>query len=97
MKAKEYYDKYSATILTNPQTIPNLLMAFNTDTREICEKRHAVQNTAVVAVLREQNGKWNALVRLFQKANVNGKSPIKENGFKIFWLKRMPELKELWT
>jgi hypothetical protein len=95
MKAAEYYDKFIGSIFLNATEPMRLLTEFNIEAREICIKRKTQKNESVIAVLKEQNGKWNALRRIFMAKN-NGASPILEDGFKRYWLKQMPQFAEMW-
>lgn len=99
MKAKEYYEKYNDAILALPEGVQRgeklieLFRDFENEQREILTKRKAQRGEAVVAVIREQNQKWNALVHIFEQNN-EGHSPIKRDGIKHVWERRIPELKE---
>jgi hypothetical protein len=95
MKATEYYDKFIGSIFLDATDVVKLLTEFNLEAKGICIKRKTQKNEAVIAVLREQNGKWNALRRIFMAKN-NGVSPILEDGFKRYWLKQMPQFAEMW-
>lgn len=95
-KAREYYD----FIMSYPQTVEGLTEAIgivvdglNTEAKELIEKRHAVRDSAVIAILREQNNKWNAISALFEKNH--GYSPMKRNSFLQHWGKLIPELLEV--
>ena len=86
MKAKEYYEKYGDKIYEE-WAAGNESPAVNELFREMfheiyytLKKRHAKTNTAVMAVIDEQNQKWNAIIRLYEK---DGKwSPLIPDGFK---------------
>ena len=95
MKAAEYYDKFVGSIFLDATDVMRLLSEFNVEAKEICIKRKTQKNESVIAVLKEQNGKWNALRRIFMSKN-DGKSPILEDGFKRYWLKQMPQFEEMW-
>lgn len=95
MKAQDYYDKFVGKIFLDATSVMTLLTEFNQEAKDICLKRKTQRNESVVAVLREQNLKWNALRKIFAK-NHDGKSPILEDGFKRFWLGKMPQFADLW-
>lgn len=95
MKAVEYYDEFVGSIFLDAMDVMRLLSEFNIEAKEICIKRKTQKNESVIAVLKEQNGKWNALRRIFMAKN-EGKSPILEDGFKRYWLKQMPQFEEMW-
>ena len=58
---------------------------------DIVKQRRAISDDAVLAVIKEQSQKWAAFARAYNKL-VN-MPYIKENGFKDFISKDMPELK----
>lgn len=86
MKAKEYYEKYKAglvsvedkTYLTAAQGFISELMA---EAKAIADTRHVRFDKGFIPVLRELNGKYKAVVRMFEKEY--GVSPIKLNGFEL--------------
>ena len=88
MKAVEYFVKYDLAVYAeahDPEIKPNgamwkLIVEFSQELKEMAEKRHIQYDRAVLSLIREQNDKWNALVRLFEKKY--GVSPIKRDGFK---------------
>lgn len=98
MKAKEYYEKYNHLIPVLPdvakleEVLLSIFHDFEKEQTEIIAKRHAQRDDAAVAIIREQNQKWNALVRIFEE-NHEGRSPIKRDGFKHVWERRVPALK----
>ena len=93
-KAKEYYELYKKDLVSGGEAtnkaISNLIQALNADLLELQRIRHVKFDRGIIPILREVNQKWNAIVCLFEKEY--GASPIKPDGFKIFWLKQMPEL-----
>lgn len=97
MKAKEYFDKYENRIMDPnitdeeySKTAVAILMDFNDEAQSVMASRHINRGNGFVALIKEFNGKWNSLCRLFvQKYGV---SPLKEDGFKAFWVKEMPML-----
>jgi hypothetical protein len=100
MKASEYYEKYRP-LFFDPDIafekanffLKQLMMEFSKETCAILIKRHASRDEAFHAVLREQNQKWNALVRIFETMCLA--SPIMIDGFKKFWENELPELKSV--
>ena len=94
-KAKESYDLYKDSLLSdNSETVKNAATSLITDLLqeeiEISEQRRAKHSQAQIAIIRETNQKWNAIVSLFE--NEYGKSPIVRNGYRVYWLMKMPEL-----
>ena len=95
VKAVEYYDRFVGSIFLDGTDVMRLLNEFNLEAKDICIKRKTQKTESVVAVLKEQNGKWNALHRIFMAKN-GGKSPILEDGFKRYWLHKVPHFEEMW-
>ena len=96
MKATEYYEKYKNKLTSRKEevaieAIKELLANFNQESKELISKRHIRTAPALISVLKELNGKWNALARCFEKDY--GGTPIKKDGFWIFWINEMPELR----
>lgn len=98
MKAIDYYNKYNPRLSGSPQmtdddgdVIIELFIEFNREIENICETRSIKRVDALVAVLKEQNDKWNALCRIFEKKGCV--SPIKPDGVKGYWRNQVPELK----
>lgn len=93
-KAKEYYELYRVA-LTNEervnQALSDLIKDLNDEVMELQKTRHVKFDRGLMPILKETNQKWNAIVRLFEKEF--GASPVKPDGFKIFWINKMPELK----
>lgn len=87
MKAKEYFEKYAESVWEDFQQdefrgdgpIAKMFIEFMVETKDICEKRGAKTNRALISVIDEQNKKWNALANLFVKKY--GQSPIKHDGY----------------
>ena len=102
MKAKDYYDQYGTAVLAesyhDDQTdeLSKLVRAFLAEMKEIIAARHVHSDRGTVAVIREQNDKWNALCAIFEK--VHGVSPIKRNGFMAFMKHEIPQLEDkMWV
>ena len=94
MKAKDYIEKYreqlnSGDIDAIKKSVVDMYIEFSEETAQIAEARGVKRNSALVAVLKEQNNKWNAVARAFPKI-------IAPDGFKRQWLNDMPELRLIW-
>lgn len=93
-KAQEYYELYKRALM-NPEkssrAISDLIIELNIEVKELQKIRHVKFDRGIIPILKETNRKWNAIVCLFEKEY--GASPIVRNGFRIFWLDKMPELK----
>ena len=95
MRAKEYYAKYHDRIIAEAsgdeaKVLHELMVEMSEETKDLIGRRNIKDVRALGAVIKESNDKWNALVRLFEKEH--GASPLKVDGFKSFWLDRMPHL-----
>ena len=62
MKAKEYHARYKA----NPteDELINIAADMITETKQLAEQRRIKEDRALVAIIREQEDKWKAFVRL---------------------------------
>jgi hypothetical protein len=96
MKAYEYYAVHCEQMMAakddNELTdkIYDLFVAMSGEVKTIIEARHTTREESIVAVIEEQNQKWNAIARIFYKNHE--KSPIQQDGFKNLWLVKLPEL-----
>ena len=89
MKAKEYFEKYDDDIWKeahDPAVITDgafakLFIDFCTETKLLAEQRKAKSDQSILAIIREQNQKWNAVSNLFEKKY--GVSPLNRDGFEI--------------
>ena len=93
MKAVEYFEKHKillclVTVTEVEAEVFSILNEFNHETMDIVNKRHVSRNEAVVSVVREQNQKWNAVVRLFEKENPL--VPIRKDVYLRFWEHKIP-------
>ena len=94
-KAREYLAKYGDAIFREAEEEKNdaaveMFKEFASEARKICEMRHAKLDRAVVAVILEQNRKWNAVVRLF--AEKYGVDILKRDGVISYFRKEIPEI-----
>ena len=95
MKAKEYYAKYKAGLMSADEeiflsTIREFLSELFNEINTIKEARHVRFDSGFFPILREQNEKYKAVVRLFEKEY--GSSPIREDGLELFLEHMMPEV-----
>ncbi len=92
-KAKDYYEQYKLAMLNDDMivdAIRDLIGDLNLEVKELQEVRHVKFDRAIYPILKEMNQKWNAIVRLFEKEY--GVSPIKTDGYKIYWINKIPRL-----
>lgn len=91
MKAKEYYE-----LMKNyPDNKDGLLNAvsmvidgLNKEVKDLLESRRVKTDRAAVAVIKELNDKWNAIVALYEKDH--DFCPLSRNAFLRSWIKRLP-------
>lgn len=84
MKAAEYCDKYASLFQgANEERCKELVgllaQEFAAELQQTIKTRHIKLSTGLDSAIREQNDKWNAMVRLFEKKL--GASPVVRNGF----------------
>ena len=94
MKAKECIEKYRSGLKSYDfeeieKAINDLIIEMSQEATKIMAQRGAVRVSAIVAVMKEQNDKWNAIVKEFPEI-------LQRDGFKRLWLHRMPELQKVW-
>lgn len=94
MKAKEYIEKYrsgleSCDIAVVDKAINDLAIEMSQEAVQLMAARGVRRESAIVAVMKEQNDKWNAIVKEFPDL-------LQRDGFKRLWLHRMPELQKTW-
>jgi hypothetical protein len=101
LKASEYVEKYGQRLwdaLNLPDeeaeaymnaVIRSILEEFLADTKYVVHIRHAVSDSAIKSILREQCDKWNAVTRLLNAKY--GMSILKEGGLKSFFQRKIPE------
>ena len=85
MKAKEYYEKYAPSLLSEDKEIAKtaieaLAREFMDEVSSISEQRKISRPESAVDVIKELNQKWNALRSLFIK--LDRKPVLAENGFR---------------
>ena len=96
MKAKDYYEQYGEAVLSESyhdgknDELSKLAIAFMREMKEIIDERHIKTDRATVAVIKEQNEKWNALSAIYEKKH--GVTPLKRNGFLALMKMEIPEL-----
>lgn len=88
MKAVDYYNKF----LSRPtdDTIDDIFKEFCSEVVDIINTRNATKDSAVFAVIQEQNNKWNAMIALFDKHNKT--CPFKRNAIWNYYASKIPEL-----
>lgn len=98
MKAKEYYEKYAAELLSGDhdavkQAGEKLTIEFMDEVTKISEQRKVSRPESLVDIIKELNQKWNALRSLFIKRD--RKPVLAENGFRDLMQDQIDKLLEL--
>ena len=94
MKAVDYFNKYESRLIQDNddgiKAIGELLYDMVMESKTLMNNRNVKTTLGIVSIIKELNDKWNAICRLFEKKYKE--SPIVRDGYKIYWLKEMPEL-----
>lgn len=93
MRATEYFEKYDQPLMEVFRTgsekaadvAGDFAGEFLREMGDICEMRHVKLASGLKGVAKEQNNKWNKVVRLFTAKY--GCSPIRQDGFKELFKK----------
>lgn len=93
MRATEYFEKYEQPLMEvfriwgekASDVAVDFASEFLRETGDICEMRHVTLMSGLKGVVKDQNNKWNKVVRLFTAKY--GFSPIKQDGFKELFKK----------
>lgn len=88
MKAREYYETYRDGLISGEQTyhqmdtVRALFLDMSLEAQELMKARQVKTADGVSSVIKEQNQKWNAIVRLLEKKD--GITYYKRNGFQEY-------------
>jgi hypothetical protein len=86
VKAVDYFEEYGEAVLSESfhdkkhDELNKLFMAFVREMNETIKVRGVKTDKATVAVIKEQNQKWNSLCAIYEK-KYEGMCPLKRNGF----------------
>lgn len=103
MKAKEYVEEYANTILLFYQNrqldeidkiIKTIFISLSEEVEDICEMRHSRSNDTLFGAIKQENDKWNAIRKSFEKKI--GLPVLKRDGFVRFWFKEIPLVQHLY-
>lgn len=103
MKAKEYVEEYANTILYFYQKrhldeidkiIKTIFISLSEDVEDLCEMRHSTHNNSLFGAIKQENDKWNAIRKGFEKKI--GLPVLKKDGFARLWFKEIPEIQHLY-
>lgn len=72
MKAKEYYEKYKTGLVSadDKTYLPaacGIITELLGETKTVMAARHVKYDKGLIPILREQNDKYKAIVRMFEK------------------------------
>ena len=76
MKAKDYFEKYreQMTAAKTAEEYADIIFNINTEMRsemiDMIKKRKIASESALKGTIMEFNDKWNAIIRLFNKAEI---------------------------
>lgn len=95
MKAIELIQKYETKLVSRiyedkVEAAKNIINDLSIEAGSLIKSRKAVKDSSLISILKEQNDKWNAIVRKMEDC------PLKRDAFKEIWLYKMPELKLIW-
>lgn len=95
MKAKEYYAKYrdgllSPDIVISKKATSDFIIELSREVKTLADTRKCSTASAFIAIIREINQKYNAVLALFEKECLP--IPLIQNGFIVFWKKEEPML-----
>ena len=94
MKAKEYYEKYKAGLISSDEkdympALNGMLHDMTCDIQAMLKSRHTMRPSSIAAVVKEMNQRYNAVSSMFTKEY--GMSPLKRDGFLAYWKAVTPE------
>ena len=86
MKAKEDYEKYKAGLVSADEKVSlpaarGIITELMDEIGAVAKARHVQFDRGIIPIFREQNEKYKAVVRLFEKEY--GASPIRMDGFEL--------------
>lgn len=103
MTAKEYFDKYEERIVDDLRDgsvheVYELYKEMVGEAMELGERRGIKRNSALVALLREMNQRWNCIAGMFEKKYDSGKEHwvFPRDMLKTLILQDQPQVKEAW-
>lgn len=95
MKAKEYFEKYKDQISNknneiSSKEISDLIFDLFYEIDDLRKSRGVKTDRGLIAIIKEENSKWNAIRTLFEKEY--GEPLLVGNGFNKFMISEIPEL-----
>lgn len=99
MKAIDYFEEYGEAVLRESlsggdshEALSRLYLAFVREMKEIIASRGVKTDRGAVAVISEQNQKWNALCALYAKKYSEDLCPLKRDGIMNSMKDKVPEM-----
>jgi len=95
MKAKDYFEKYkeplrrSADKDTRSNIVAEIFIEMSAEGNQLGKTRNIQREEALMAIIEEMNGKWNALVRLVEKEF--GAGVLVRDTFRKVWAEQLKE------
>ena len=85
MRAKDYANQYKSS-KDKGQALGEIAKAMIVEIADIAKQRHCQSASSIVSVFKEQEQKWQALIRLLPNEG------IKESGFRDLFKMHFPEM-----
>ncbi len=98
MKAADYFREYGEDVLREAlsgdktDALTKVYLEFVRETKEIIASRNVSTDRGAVAVVKEQNQKWNAMCALYEKKYSADLCPLKRDGFLNSIKTKVPEI-----
>lgn len=98
MKAADYFREYGEDVLQEAlrgdktDALTKMYLEFVREMKEIIASRSVNTDRGVVAVVKEQNYKWNAMCALYEKKYSADLCPLKRDGFLNSIKTNLPEI-----
>ena len=98
MKAKDYFEKYkeplhqAADKEARGKIVIEIFIEMSAEGSQLGKTRNIQREEALMAIIEEMNGKWNALVRLVEKEF--GAGVLVRDVFRKVWTEQLKEAPE---
>ena len=97
-KAKEYAERYLDSFKSGSQVeaLRDILSDLAGEVKEIATQRHVRTNESLVTILKEQENKWKAIVRIVNNDPTAAKDQLKLSGFRSIIRHTCEDTYDLW-
>ena len=98
MKAKDYFEKYREPLYqaadkeARGKIVTEIFIEMSAEGSQLGKTRNIQRQEALIAIIEEMNGKWNALVRLVEKEF--GAGVLVRDMFRKVWAEQLKEAPE---